>query len=263
MPADRKRKVIYYHDPVNDDFAGTKIKPVKIGEKYRYYNGAPVWKLMSFILYRLIATPFVYLYARLLYGLRVKNKKAFLKVLFKGVYMYGNHTQFAMDAFVPTILSFPKKAYVVVSPDTVSLPGLKTIVGMLGAVPVPNEVKGFKPFGKALTKMVRKGSVVTVYPEAHIWPWYTGIRPFPAGSFTYPVRDNVPVIAFVTTYRKRKILQKLPPHITVTLSDPMYPDTSLPVREAKEKLRNSVYDFMCRVASDPENYAYYEYRQVR
>ena len=32
--------------------------------------------------------------------------------------------------------------------------------------------------------------------------------------------------------------------------------------EAKRKLRGEVYDFMCREASKPGNYAYYEYVRI-
>ena len=112
---------------------------------------------------------------------------------------------------------------------------------------------------KALSLRIKQKRTVTVYPEAHIWPWYTGIRPFPAVSFAYPVKDGVPAVAFVTTYRKRKLFTKLPPLITVTLSEPFYPDCSLSKSEAREKLCRQVYDFMCEKAKRPDNYAYYDY----
>ena len=54
---------------------------------------------------------------------------------------------------------------------------------------------------------IKQKRTVAVYPEVHIWPWYTGIRPFPAVSFAYPVKDGVPAVAFVTIYRKRKAVQ--------------------------------------------------------
>ena len=66
-------------------------------------------------------------------------------------------------------------------------------------------------------------------------------------------------MAFVTTYRKRKLFQKLPPRLTVTVSEPFYPDASLDERGARKKLRDQVYNFMCREASAEDNYAYYDY----
>ncbi|MBO4213222.1 MAG: hypothetical protein J5894_03820, partial [Clostridia bacterium] len=132
-------------------------------------------------------------------------------------------------------------------------------IQLLGGIPIPDNFKGLQNFMKALSLRISEKRVVTVYPEAHIWPWYTGIRPFPDTSFAYPVRDGVPAVAFVTTYRKRKIFSKLPPRLTVTVSEPFYPDETLSRVEAKRKLRDEVYDFMCREASKPDNYAYYAY----
>lgn len=65
----------------------------------------------------------------------------------------------------------------------------------------------------------------------------------------------------VTTYRKRKIFNGLWPCVTVTLSEPFYPDSSLPQREAARALRNEIYNFMCGIAESDDNYAYYEYRK--
>ena len=65
----------------------------------------------------------------------------------------------------------------------------------------------------------------------------------------------------MTTYRQRRIFKQLWPCMTVTLSEPFYPDPTLPPRAARKKLRDEVYGFMCRVSSAPGNYAYYEYRE--
>jgi len=76
-----------------------------------------------------------------------------------------------------------------------------------------------------------------------------------AGS--YPVNYNAPVIAMVATYQKRKFRKT--PRLIITLSDVFESDQSLPKKEAREKLRQQVYDFMKKHADNPANYAYYEY----
>ena len=67
--------------------------------------------------------------------------------------------------------------------------------------------------------------MLAIFPEAHIWPFYTGIRPFSATSFRYPEKLNAPVVAMVTTYRKaaRSVSLFRRPGMTVTLSEPFYP----------------------------------------
>ncbi len=49
---------------------------------------------------------------------------------------------------------------------------------MLGALPVPDSISEYKKFSKAYKKRISDGHPVVIYPEAHVWPYYTGIRPF-------------------------------------------------------------------------------------
>ena len=98
-----------------------------------------------------------------------------------------------------------------------------------------------------------------IYPEAHIWPYYNGIRPFPDTAFAYPVREQVPAVGVVVVYRQRKLLRFLPPCITVVVSDPFYPDSALPPRSARRALHQKVYTFMCDTAARRHSYAHIEY----
>ena len=255
------KKVIYYADPLNDDFAGNDIEPKPVPADFPFQLRGAFWRILEFIVYRVIATPLVWLIGKIGFGLKVKNRRALRKLRGTAYFLYGNHTQTMMDAYTPTIAVFPRHAHIVTGPAAVSVPGICRIVQLLGAIPLPGSVRGYRPFLEALHRRTEQKRVVTVYPEAHIWPWYTGIRPFPDGSFAYPVRENVPVVAFVTTYRKRKVFKNLRPCLTVTLSEPFFPDATLSPREAKKQLRDGVYDFMCRTAAAPDNYAYYEYIQ--
>ncbi|MBQ7669880.1 MAG: hypothetical protein IJS45_04065 [Clostridia bacterium] len=253
------KKTIIYSDPVNDDFASTALNSKPVPSDFRFVIKNPLWRAAEFVCYRIIATPVVWIIGKTVFGLRIKNRRAVRKLRGTGCYLYGNHTQGMMDAYTPTLICFPRFAHVVVGPQSVSSPALRVPVQLLGGIPVPKGASGLRSFTKALSFRVGKGRTVAIYPEAHIWPWYTGIRSFPDASFTYPVRDAVPAAAFVTTYRRRKILKNLPPRLTITVSELFYPDVSLGERAARKKLRDQVYDFMCRETSSPDNYAYYEY----
>ncbi|MBO4414137.1 MAG: hypothetical protein J5830_05460 [Clostridia bacterium] len=253
------KKTIFYSDPVNDDFAHAALEPKPLPRDFPFVIRNPFWRAAEFVCYRMIATPLIWIIGKTVFGLRIKNRRELRKLRGTGYYLYGNHTQDVMDAWSPALIGFPKFTHVVVSPQAVSSPALRVPVQLLGGIPVPRDVSGIREFKKALSYRVGQKRAVAVYPEAHIWPWYTGIRPFPDTSFTYPVKDGVPAVAFVTTYRKRRILKKLPPRLTLTVSGRFYPDASLDERAARKKLRDQVYDFMCREASSPDNYAYYDY----
>ena len=256
------KKTIYYRDLQNDDFANNALIPKPIPPDFPFAVTNVFWRILEVFLYRLVATPIVWVIGKAGFGLRIKNRRALRRLRGTGYYLYGNHTQDMMDAYTPTLACFPRHAHIVVSPQAVSTALLRYPVQLLGGIPVPDSVKGKSAFMRALSYRIEQKRVVTVYPEAHIWPWYTGIRPFPAVSFAYPVKDDVPVVAFVTTYRRRKLFSRLTPRMTVTLSEPFYPDHTLSRAEARQKLRDQVYAFMCAEADKPDNYAYYAYVKV-
>ncbi len=255
----KRSKMIYYQDELNDDFANNNIKACEVPSDFTFVNKNILWRICEAIVYRGIATPLVWVFGKLAYGLKIKNRKVIKKLKKTGFYLYGNHTQGVMDAFVPTLCAFPHKAHIVTSPDAVSIKGIRQLVLMLGGIPLPTDLKGYKPFKRALETRIEQNRAVAIYPEAHIWPYYTGIRPFKNTSFSYPVSMDKPCVVFVTTYRRRKIFKNAHPNITVTLSEPFYPDNSLPEKEARQKLRDEVYDFMTSVASGEDNYEYIKY----
>ena len=142
-----------------------------------------------------------------------------------------------------------------------SLPFLKNVVLMLGVIPIPTKFSGMRRFLETVSLRSQQKQFITIFPEAHIWPFYTGVRDFPDTSFRYPVRANVPVVAMVTTYRKRRGLFRFckKPGMTVTLSDPFYPDAGLPLGKTRRKLRDQVYTFMNEVSEKRENVIYIRY----
>ena len=99
-----------------------------------------------------------------------------------------------------------------------------------------------KHFLDEIAKKIEQDKCVMIYPEAHIWPYYTKIRPFTDASFRYPVQLKCPVMCFTNTYQKRKHGQK--PRIVTYIDGPFYQDESLKGKARKEALRNQVYDAM-------------------
>ncbi len=197
------RKTVYYHDPLHDDFAPTngRIHPKQINADFPYEHKGPLWNALAFIVYRLIMTPFLFLYCKLVFGLRIENRRA-MRGLPGGCFLYGNHTNTLADAFIPTLLAFPRRASIVTAADTVSIPGLRNIVQMLGAIPLADTIDGTRQFLAALHRRLERRQAIMIYPEAHIWPYYNGIRPFPDTAFAYPVREQVPAVGAVVVYRQ-------------------------------------------------------------
>lgn len=252
------QKTVYYKDEINDDFAGTNIKPFQIDVSYKYIKNNPIWRFLSTILYYIVAVPLVWFYMRIILGVRFVNGKA-PRRLGAPCYLYGNHTGY-IDAFTPNLLSLPRRNKIITAPDAVSIKGLSTIVEMFGAYPVPTTLRAMRGFVRGI-EYYEKRQNITIYPEAHIWPYYNGVRDFPDASFTYPAKSGVPVFAFFTAYTKPKgplaLIRRAA--ITVYVSDAIYADeelTTLP--EIRRSIRNKVHDFM-KEASEKSTYELIRY----
>ena len=111
-----------------------------------------------------------------------------------------------------------------------------------------------KNFLVELENYIGTGHPVFIYPEAHIWPYYTRIRPFNESSFRYPVIYDRPAFSFTITYQKHLFRTK----ITIYIDGPFYPDTTINPRQAAVKLRNQVYDAMT-ARSENSTYEKVEY----
>ena len=242
-----KRKIIYYSDECNDEFSVAKITPKKIDGSYEYYRGKPWQRAASFFAYRVVATPIAYAYAKLAHHHSIVNGKALKPFIDKGYFIYGNHTQDIADAFIPNILSIRKKNCVIVHPNNVSMPVLGRITPYLGAIPLPDGKEAYANFVAMLDRCVSENRGIVIYPEAHIWPYYTGIRPFPDTSFHYPIKYGVPAFCFTNTYQKRRLGKK--PRIVTYIDGPFYPDSTLSPRKQNTELRDRIYECMCRRAA--------------
>ena len=233
-------KKIVYHNELEDEFSKAQITPKVIDDTYNYEGG--LWRSIGhFLWYKVIAKPLAYLFLKIKYGHKIINKEVLPHRKDTGYFLYGNHTNAIADALIPTMISSPKDAYVIVHPNNVSMPVLGRITPSLGAIPLPGDLKATRNFNTLLEKISKK-KCITIYPEAHIWPYYTKIRPFKSVSFGYPIRYHVPVYCFTNTYQKRKYRKT--PRIVTYVNGPFYSDSSLPIKEQKEQLRNQVFDTM-------------------
>ncbi len=256
-------KVLYFSDPLNDDFAGTNIKNKPITSKFKYVHKNLIWRFFSFLIYYLFAIPVLWVYMKVFLRVKFKNKKALKKLKGKNYFKYGNHSG-VIDAFSPILLSYPKRDKIVVNSDAVSLKGMKNIVQMLGGLPIPTDLACMKHFVEALNFYYKKGYTITIYPEAHIWPYYTGVREFKDSSFGYPVSLNSPVIAFFTAYTEPKGLFSSfrKANVTIYISDPIYPDQTKPKKVAQKELRDKVYAFMKECSEKYSTYNHITYKHI-
>lgn len=239
----KKEIVFYYSDELNDDVLTPRLKRKTVDENYKYVHTSLFKKITSFFWYRIVAVPIAFIYMKLKFHHKIVNKRILRKYKGTGYFVYGNHTQEIGDAFIANLISLPKRSYIVVHPDNISLPVIGKITPSLGALPLPDNMAAMRSFNDAIEKRITKGCAVAIYPEAHVWPYYTKIRPFTDASFTYPIKLGVPTFSFTSTYQKRRLSKK--PKIVTYIDGPFYPSESSSIREKRASLRNLVYDAMC------------------
>ncbi len=238
-----KRKVIYYEDELNDEFSVAQITPKKIDENYKYFSPSIFKRITHFFWYRMVFTPIAFFYTKIALHHKVVGRRLLKPFKKKGYFIYGNHTQDIGDAFMPNMLNVPQDMYIIVHPNNVSMPFLGKITPSLGALPLPDGMGAYKNFMSAIEKRIEERCGIIIYPEAHIWPFYTKIRPFTDVSFSYPIRLKTPVFCFTNTYQKRKLSKK--PRIVTYIDGPFYPDDTLSQKEQRKALRDMVYNTMC------------------
>ncbi len=251
--AEAAPKTVRYRNEKTDDFSGIRKETRTIGADYPYLHKNPFWNAASFFVYHVIMLPFAFLYSKIRFHLKIVNRKALRQAGREGCFLYGNHTLLAGDAFLPNLVGFPKRSYVIVHADNVSTPGAENYVQMCGAIPIPTTFDGMRPFLGAIETRIRNGNCVVIYPEAHVWPYYTGIRPFDSTSFRYPVRYGAKVFVTTVTYRKRRFGKT--PKVTLFVDGPFSADPALPMRAQEKQLRDTVYEAMCRRASQNSTYS--------
>ena len=186
--------------------------------------------------------PLAFIYCKIKFHHKIVNRKVLKSCKGKGYFIYGNHTLFGGDAFIPNIINCPRKTYVIVHADNISLPFCKNFLMMSGALPIPTDFHANKNFVSAVEKRIVQHNAVCIYPEAHVWPYCTKIRPMHISSFEYPVKMRDPVFCFTNTFSKKKFGKS--PKVTTYIDGPFYPDTNLSIREQEKQLSNQVFEAM-------------------
>lgn len=239
----KEQEIYYYSDELNDEFSGSHITPRVIDEKYKYLHKNIFWNLAHFLVQNVLSVPIKVLYAKLKFRIKYIGKEKIKPYKNEGYFIYGNHTQPFADTFIPSIPMYPKRNFLIVNPVNISLKGTGTLVEMLGAMPIPSNKSAMKNFLEAIKQKTNKGYAITIYPEAHIWPYYTKIRPFKDVSFKYPIQLKKPAFCITNTYQSYgKNNKKI--RIVSYIDGPFYPNKELTLKEQQKELRNKIYNCM-------------------
>lgn len=259
-----KEKRVFYYNSEEDDPIKTeeqeKKEKVSLPDGYEFIPENPFVRLYAAILYRGFKV-FARFYARFYLHMDIVGREKLKKVKGTGYVIYANHTNPFHDAFSPALVA-DRRIFTIISPVNLKLPGIGKFLPLIGGIPLGTNDKEKKAMNEAVDKRLAQKKCLVIYPEAHVWPYYTKIRKFPAGdrSFKYAVRNNLPVFTMTTTYHKSKVKGQERPDMTVYVDGPFYPDKKLSEDENRAKLAKEAYDSMVKW-SEKSSYEYFEYKK--
>ncbi len=248
-----KMERVRYYESESDDFFGELDYKLKSGYKWVkkgfFHRAAAALAYLAALLFSLYYCK-IRLRVRTVGGKKLRREKG-------GFFLYGNHTQPIGDVFTPALCCFPKRIYTVVAAANLGLPFIGRLLPALGALPIPDTVSGMREFENSVFYRIERGSPVVIYPEAHVWEYYTGIRRFSSAAFRLPAKAGVPVYSFTVTYRRRGKNGNKRPRSTVYIDGPFTPSGE-GIREKAQSLCDAVYGAM-RQNSEKSDCEYIKY----
>lgn len=259
----KEERIFYYaseeDDPIKTDEQEKKVE-VRLPEGYEFIPKNPFVKLYSAVLFRIFKL-FGQYYERGYWQAKFYGREKLKKARGKGYVIYANHTNPFHDVFGPA-LAADRRIFTIISPVNLKIPGIGKVLPYIGGLPLGKTTEEKKAFNEAADERLKQKKVLVIYPEAHVWPYATKVRKFPAGdrSFKYAVRNNLPIFTMTTTYHKRKDKKRGDlPRMDVYIDGPFWPDAALSEDENRAKLAKEAYDSMVKY-SKKSSYEYFQYR---
>ena len=240
-----------------------QIKNIEFDEHYPYLDDSWTYRFNLLWGYYIVIHIFLRLKVRIQMGLRIRGReilKKYKKELSQGAITICNHV-YRLDC--PCVLIAVKGIHTTRVP--MFAPNFRTKDGffmrLAGGVPIPDSttnMSALKKFNEAFDEFNRRGWWMHIFPEACRWDFYKPLRPFQKGAFTMSYKYNKPILPCVITYRERKGIYRLfgkkdMPLLTITIGEPILPDTTQPRKIEVERLREVAHTQMTKMAGITHN----------
>ena len=240
-----------------------QIKHIDFDEHYPYINDSFKYRFNMLWGYYLVIHVLLRLKLRIQMGLRIRGReilKKYKSELKHGAITIANHV-YRLDC--PCVLIAVNGTHHTRIP--MFAPNFRTKDGffmqLAGGVPIPDSttnMSALKKFNEAFDEFHRRGYWFHIFPEACRWDMYKPLRPFQKGAFTMSYKYNKPILPCVITFRERTGIYRLfgpksLPLLTVTIGEPLLPDTTQPRKIEVERLRTQAHTQMQQMAGITHN----------
>ncbi len=231
-----KRYIYYkYPDTPNQHIVGnpTSKSNSVIDSNYKFEDNRIFFRVCSGML-RAVALVFMPLWAFLWMRTRVKGRKHFRALKKQGLIIVSNHVHTLDAPVIGALATRTRKVRIVTLKANLELPVGGKAIKMLGGIPIADSYGGMKKFTKTIDDLLQRKKPILFYPEEALWPYYTGLRPFNPGGFKFAVKNNVPVLPVVYTFKIGKNGKKK--RLQLNILPAIYPD-NLSAEELAQKTR--------------------------
>lgn len=260
-------RVVYYHS-WDEDMVQSRRQDIRLAKDYDYVRYGLWNRLLDWLMLCVLWLVAV-VYVRLVRRVHIHGRERLRPYLHSGLFLYGNHTQPVLDPFIALLTLTGSRPYGIVSTANFGIPLLGRLMPWCGALPVIHTPLGQRRLTQAVYDHIRLGHPIVVYPEAHVWPYCTQIRPFSAASFAWAVETAKPAFTMTTVYRHKHPnkkngnnadihLEREVPRMDIYIDGPFFPDTACPPRLARQRLCAVVREAMLRRAA-LSDYEYIRY----
>ena len=120
-------------------------------------------------------------------------------------------------------------------------------------LPLSSQTATMKKFLRAVKVLLERGETILIYPEQSMWWNYRKPKPMQDGAFTLAVRNKAPIVPIFITMEDSEVADGdgfFVQEYTIHILPAIYPDASLSISNAKEKMKKENYEAWVRVYED-------------
>ena len=231
--------------------------PFVMDENYPYYeDNFHYW--LNYVLDYAKFWVLVHPLLKILHGLKVERHglmTRYKKEFRNGAITICNHC-FRWD--VPSVIAATRKHFWIPMIGENMMTDDYWHMKYIGGIPVPSTMAAMKKYNEAFDKHHELGHWFHVFPEGINWKWYKPLKPFYKGAFSMSYKYNMPLLPLYINYRPRTGIYKLfgkkdEPLLTISIGEPIFPDTTKPRKVEVDRLRDIAFERMLKMAGIEEN----------
>lgn len=195
-----------------------------VNEKYKYVPTNIFFKIISWIIYYIIAVPILSIILKIVYDFKIEGKEN-LENLQGGAITVSNHALVLDCAMVGLAVCGKKKIFYTTQSESFQIPFVRKLIKLLRAIPIPKGVKNKERMVKEISNLLKDNKFVHFYPEAILYPYCNKIRHFKNGAFDLAIKNDVPVVPIVIKFRQPKGIRKIlkrKKDVTLKILEPIY-----------------------------------------